>query len=636
MKKIAFALFSVLIIFTACKKNNEEPPPDVVHDLSNLVASPDFDWETTRNVHFTIFSEKTTIIHITSVDGNILYYNGFYCDYDSIHGSHKVSISFPKYVDEVTINSVPVSIINDNVEFLLSKKNRIFNNSYNSANQKSGKDGLISSWHFNENSGTTLFDSEDGNNGTIYGATWTDGISGSALKFNGTDDYVLVPDAENLNITQSLSIMAWVNFNSLGATSNFNGIVAKWCHAAQGGTGWGYGLFKAQITNKIAFATASSAGGGYADAYSNSVPTLHEWCHVAGTYDGTTMLLYINGELQNDTGTQSGIYDNEEPVTIGSFEINTTDFWFNGEIDEVSIWNIALSAEEVQAIYNSQLNTDTDGDGVPDIEDAYPNDPNRAFNNFFPSGNYASLAFEDLWPGIGDYDFNDLVLDYQFKTVTSASNKITEIYGNFAVCAIGAGLSNGFGFQFPNNNIQAGDITVSGYDLQDNYISLNANGTEAGQDKTTIIVFDNAYNIIQPISGFGVNVYPEYPYVEPDTVAITMVFTQGIYSMSDIDIINFNPFLIIDETRGKEVHLADYPPTSLVDDSYFGTMDDDSNPGTGRYYKTVNNLPWAINIAESFVQTIEKVEITNGYLKFYEWAASSGAIYPDWYMDKAG
>ncbi|MCD4789747.1 MAG: DUF4842 domain-containing protein, partial [Bacteroidales bacterium] len=108
------------------------------------------------------------------------------------------------------------------------------------------------------------------------------------------------------------------------------------------------------------------------------------------------------------------------------------------------------------------------------------------------------------------------------------------------------------------------------------------------------------------------------------------------YSMSDIDIINFNPFLIIDETRGKEVHLADYPPTSLVDDSYFGTMDDDSNPGTGRYYKTVNNLPWAINIAESFVQTIEKVEITNGYLKFYEWAASSGAIYPDWYMDKAG
>ena len=93
-------------------------------------------------------------------------------------------------------------------------KNVIFNNSFgalNSANQKFSEDGLVSLWNLNENSGTIVYDSEDGNDGTIYGASWTEGVSGSALKFDGKNDYVIVPDADNLDITQSLSIMAWAN-----------------------------------------------------------------------------------------------------------------------------------------------------------------------------------------------------------------------------------------------------------------------------------------------------------------------------------------------------------------------------------------------------------------------------------------
>ncbi|MCF8234052.1 MAG: LruC domain-containing protein [Bacteroidales bacterium] len=281
--------------------------------------------------------------------------------------------------------------------------------------------------------------------------------------------------------------------------------------------------------------------------------------------------------------------------------------------------------------------TDTDGDGVDDDDDDYPDDPDRAFNNYYPAGGNGTLAYEDLWPGKGDYDFNDLVVDYRFNTITNASNLVVEIYGTFIVKAFGASLENGFGFQFPNDNISTQDITVSGFDLQENYISLAGNGLESGQSKPTVIVYDNAFNIMpHPGQGIGVNTEPTAPYVEPDTLNIYMDITDDIYTTAQVDISNFNPFIIVDLTRAREVHLPDYPPTDLADPSYFGTYDDDSDPATGRYYKTQSNLPWAINIYESFEYPIEKREISTAYNHFVEWAESGGVNFQDWYQDNAG
>jgi len=281
---------------------------------------------------------------------------------------------------------------------------------------------------------------------------------------------------------------------------------------------------------------------------------------------------------------------------------------------------------------------DTDGDGVPDITDDYPADPLRAFNNYYPAGGNGTLAYEDLWPGQGDYDFNDLVIDYRFMTVTSAANKIVETFGTFIVKAFGASLENGFGFQFANNNIANTDITsVTGYDLQEGYINLEANGIEEGQSIPTIIVYDNAFNILtHPGTGIGVNTTQGAPYVQPDTLNMFISYTQGTYTLAELDIPNFNPFLIVDLNRGIEVHLPDYVPTDKADQSLFGTINDDSNPGTGKYYKTVNNLPWAIHITEPFEYPTEKSDITSVYLKFTEWAESSGQLYPDWYRDEPG
>lgn len=257
--------------------------------------------------------------------------------------------------------------------------------------------------------------------------------------------------------------------------------------------------------------------------------------------------------------------------------------------------------------------------------------------NNFPATGFGTLAYEDLWPGKGDYDFNDLVLDYKFEITGNSNNYITQVKGTFVIKAFGASLENGFGFQL-SDAIDASSLNVSGYHITENYVNLEGNGVESGQSKPTIIVFDNAYNEMEYPGGnsIGVNTTPGVPYIDPVTIEITIDFPADTYNSTDLDIANFNPFLIVNQTRGVEVHLPDYLPTDLADESLFGTYDDDSSISGGKYYKTANNLPWAINIYESFDYPIERAEITTAHLKFYDWAISSGASYNDWYKDLSG
>jgi LruC domain-containing protein len=279
--------------------------------------------------------------------------------------------------------------------------------------------------------------------------------------------------------------------------------------------------------------------------------------------------------------------------------------------------------------------TDADNDGVSDEDDDYPNDPTRAFNIYYPNASsMSSIAFEDNWPGKGDYDFNDMVIDYQYKEVINSSNQLVDLFADFKFMASGATLLNGFGFEM---GMAPGFISsVSGTSLVDGYINTSANGTEAGQTKACIIVTDNIFTQLpHPGSGIGVNTTPGSPYVEPTTLEIEIHMDTPV-SLSSTDRPPYNPFMIIDQTRGREVHLPDHTPTSMVDPSYFGTEHDASNPATGKYYMTENNLPWAINLPVNFDYPVEKKEIVSAYLHFADWAESAGASYISWYGNESG
>lgn len=270
---------------------------------------------------------------------------------------------------------------------------------------------------------------------------------------------------------------------------------------------------------------------------------------------------------------------------------------------------------------------DTDNDGVPDSQDVAPNDPTYSFTQFTPSATqYGTLAFEDSYPSKGDFDMNDMVVDYQVEQRTNAANKVTQLRAKFALRAMGASFRNGFGFELPIASDKVASVT--GAKRTDNLITVNANGTESRQTNAVIIPFDNAYDILRPADGGFVNTEKARLKLNNDTITIVINFKEPI-AVADLGTAPFNPFIFVNRERSREVHLAGKTPTNLANKALFGTADDDS--GNGKYYQTKTNLPWAIQLPTTFAYPVEKEPINKAYLKFNEWSESKGVKFTDWY-----
>ena len=259
------------------------------------------------------------------------------------------------------------------------------------------------------------------------------------------------------------------------------------------------------------------------------------------------------------------------------------------------------------------IEIDTDGDGILDRDDALPEDPNIAFESFTPSKyGKGTIAFEDLWPYRGDYDFNDLALSYQAIIYLNAQNLAVKMDINCFVKSNGAGYTNGIGLMI-EGLVPSQIESVNGPVLVSNYINLNPNGTEANQDKAVIILTDDADYLL-------------------NETTISVNFTQPI-STSDLGVAPFNPFIIVDANREKEVHLPYKNKTTL---GVYNLQAIDGNSDLNGNYVSDSGYPWAISIIHDFKVPKEKVDITTGYNFFVSWAESGGSGYRDWYKDNPG
>lgn len=290
---------------------------------------------------------------------------------------------------------------------------------------------------------------------------------------------------------------------------------------------------------------------------------------------------------------------------------------------------------------------DSDSDGPGDNREDYPEDETRAYDIKYPATEAGTLAFEDLWPSKGDYDFNDLVVDYQCQIVTDSKNEIVEIKASFTTRAIGAGFHNAFALQL--DNIPAASVIRVTNSLKNavsgSTFKIMSNGVEAGQKYATVVIFDNAYKVL-PHAGTvtGVNTTIGAPYVTPTKVDVVITLKENGKSVGDAikflewPIRNINLFIVAkaDQGRGIEIHLPDYQPTDLADRSLFGTGNDASIPESSVTYRSVDHLPWALDLPVSFAYPIEKSDIVKAYLMFGPWAESGGQKYADWYLDKGG
>lgn len=350
---------------------------------------------------------------------------------------------------------------------------------------------------------------------------------------------------------------------------------------------------------------------------------------------------YTNHNLNPETANASRyhhvlLWDSTEQKMVLSFEDQNRN---SGNDDDFNDLVFHLTTSSPAGFTTSSINraaapVDTDGDGVEDLYDEYPYDADLAYNCYYPSETtFGYLAFEDLWPYRGDYDMNDMLIGYRYNLIKNANNDIKEIQSKVFVKAAGGSYQHGFGIEFPVPGYFV--ETVNGPLYTENYISVNANGTEAGQNTAVVVVFDNSNNVAPRPVGYYVNTEPGSPVITSDTIRLAVRFVSGIPAATLGDA-PFNPFLISNKRRGYEIHMPDKPPTSLADYSLFNTGQDRSNVALGRYYKSDNNLPWCLNIPAAFPIITEKTSILNAYLKFGDWVQSGGTLYPDWYEDKPG
>jgi hypothetical protein len=201
--------------------------------------------------------------------------------------------------------------------------------------------GLVGHW-IGGGSGLTWFDRSGYNNhGTLTGGPlWTLGEGGkrNALSFDGTDDYVQISRASGLfdftNEIKTLSLWIRPNVNNINQTLLGKGVDAN--------TGWELIVLSSGL---VAY---TNNGGAFSDCQSTTVVPTTSWTHVALTVDGTTERLYINGR-QEDTGTTNNITNTTTDLFIGQRETNG--LRFNGLIDDVRIWNRALSAAEITLLF---------------------------------------------------------------------------------------------------------------------------------------------------------------------------------------------------------------------------------------------------------------------------------------------
>jgi hypothetical protein len=206
--------------------------------------------------------------------------------------------------------------------------------------------GLIAAYAFEEGSGTTTADETGkGHVGTLIGTTWSaSGRYGKALSFNGTSANVSIADAADLDLTNAMTLEAWVRPSAL---SGWNTVMMKEGSA----TTLAYGLYANDqspwpaVTVRIGTDDRSAIGTG-------SLP-LNTWTHLAATYDGATLRLYVDGVQVGSLAQTGNMITSARTLRIGG---NTVwGEYFTGLIDDVRVYNRALSAGEIQSDMNTPV-----------------------------------------------------------------------------------------------------------------------------------------------------------------------------------------------------------------------------------------------------------------------------------------
>ncbi len=214
------------------------------------------------------------------------------------------------------------------------------------------KDGLVAYYPFN---GNTNDESGNGNNGTVSGATLTTdrfGKSNSAYSFDGVDDYIKIANSSSFNLSTSHTFAIWVKLNVYPST--YVRLMNKWVWGAEDKT------LSIGQNGTVGYYLYNIFGGKSVDSV--TALTLGAWHHIVAVYDGATAKIYINGQFGTSKSASGDVSDSSGVLYFG---YNPDRAWesvqnfINGHLDEIRWYNRALSASEIQELYNEGSTTPT-------------------------------------------------------------------------------------------------------------------------------------------------------------------------------------------------------------------------------------------------------------------------------------
>jgi uncharacterized repeat protein (TIGR01451 family) len=251
---------------------------------------------------------------------------------------------------------------------------KIYNRALSQAEIR-GSAALVSWWDGDSVSGATACDVVNVNDGVLVnGATTAPGKAGNAFSFDGVDDFISIPSSVNLVPTAAVSVDLWAKIDSIPNEAAH--LVDAKITGVPKPDGLIYGLFTLG-NGRPGFGVTTGATLFSAFALTNIVGD-GRFHHLAGTWDGSEVRIYVDGVLEGSALTSGSLVNGSAAeIIIGDHNPPNQGRTVHGLLDEIKIYNRALSASEIQAIGSA----DTDADGVPDRSDNCPSVSNPTQSN---------------------------------------------------------------------------------------------------------------------------------------------------------------------------------------------------------------------------------------------------------------
>ena len=309
------------------------------------------------------------------------------------------------------------------------------------------------------------------------------------------------------------------------------------------------------------------------------------------TYPDYNDLVFSVTFSDHDAVDTGNVKDIQEWLKLYTLPDHTLQNMVNGpdnkklfEFYQVDNYNIPIVDPDCSSSSSSDSSSDTD-----------------EFISICPGENLDGiLMFEDLWPTKGDYDHDDLTLRYNICEFIK-DGMISKIVATFKILESEADFHNSFGIcldSIPDDATESITLEIAN---QTRTIT-----PEPGHQELVIILTKDVHEFVG------------------HTVNLTIEFKQPI-DENLLDIPPYNSFIIINQNRDMEVHLPYYNPTGLVDQSYFQTQDDNSNPFNDVYYISKDDQPWAFCIP---------CPSEKNHAQFKAWAKRHADRYINWYENK--